>query len=507
MTSGLAKLLPLAVLLAGCSWTFDGDAPELPLLGSPPLESSLVRLNDGPVYLSAIVAGKDGQPWLALQEDKKSIKLRSLGPDGAAQTLTGDQFIIRYRAFYTWVYGAAPTDGSPRADKLFIVSAGQKTPADEFDFPLGAGALVVGGNEVVMIYAPLPSVMKVDHATVYRTDHSFQRDIPLPDLDSAQTLGGTFFNGDGSLYFDKARCSEGCAAPSDADDADRGGTERRVLTGHSTVSDVDYPLGPQPRRLLYYEPTAARRQFITCGSNGLNVVPLVPSTANPARVLDDAACASPFFQYLRLTNADGTSTLYLYYMIGEELRRVPINGSRPPERAFDRDIVRVLGVGGDETVLYSQDPDNKYIYGVGDGWIGDWRFATRGRLFYLSGDRKKMRWLENAAQGGGIGELRSAPIGGAATPLARNVYNYDELDGGRLLAAANHAYRGTQNRIVVIDDTRKEARWVADRADDYSFIPGSTDLLVDIVTGASTSDLVRVPLPPDPYAAVDGGSD
>ncbi|MEO6951670.1 MAG: hypothetical protein ABI321_07645 [Polyangia bacterium] len=503
----MAKLLALVFLLAGCNWTFDSDAPAFPLLGSPPLESSLVKLNDGPVYLSAIVLGTDNQPWLALQEDKASIKLRNLGPAGGTQTLMGDQFIIRYRAFYTWVHGPEPTDGSPRADKLQISSAGQTTPPNEFDFPLGAGALVVGGNEAVLIYAPLQTVMTVDHATVYRTDHSFQRDVPLPDVESAQTLGGTFFNGDGSLYFDKARCSEGCASASDVDNADRGGTERRVLTGHSTTSNVDYPLGPQPRRLLYYEPSVAKRQFITCGSNGLDVVPLVPSADNPARVLDDAACASPFFQYLRLTNTDGTTTLYLYYMIGEELRRVPVDGSAPPARAFDRDIVRVLGVGGDQTVLYSQDPDNKYIYGVGDGWIGDWRFANRGRLFYLSGDHKKMRWLENAAQGGGIGELRSAPIGGASTALARNVYDYDELDGGRLLAAANHAYRGTQNRIVVIDDTHKEARWVADRADDYSFIPGSTDLLVDIVTGASTSDLVRVPLPPDPYAAVDGGTD
>ena len=503
-TTRLALTL-LATLATGCSFTFDGEAPEFPLLGTPPLESSLVRLNDGPVYRSAIVQGADGQPWLALQEDKVSIKLRNLGTSGAMQTITGDQFIIRYRAFYTWVYGVAPTDGTPRADKLQIVSAGQTKPPNELDFPLGAGALIVGGNEAVLVYAPLESVTTTDHATIYRADHSFQRDVPLPDVESAQSLGGTFFTGDGKVYFDKARCSAGCASASSLDDSDRDGTELRVLTGHSTTSNVDYPLGPQPRRLIYYEPVAGQRQFITCGSNGLHIVPLVASAMTPARVLDDAACASPFFQYLRLTDSDGTSKLFLYYMIGEELRRVPVDGSAPPARAFDRDVVRALGVSGDGTVLYSQDRDDKYIYGVGDGWIGDWRFANRGRLFYLSGDRKKMRWLENAAQGAGIGDLQSAPIGGQTTHLARNVYTYDELDGGRLLAASNHAYRGTQNRIVVIDDTHKEARWVADRADDYSFIPGSTDLLVDIVTGASTSDLVRVPIPPDPYAA-DGGT-
>ena len=42
-----------------------------------------------------------------------------------------------------------------------------------------------------------------------------------------------------------------------------------------------------------------------------------------------------------------------------------------------------------------------------------------------------------------------------------------------------------------------ERDWaVVDRASQYNFIPGSNDIIADIVTGASSYDLVRVPIPP-----------
>ena len=48
----------LCVALCGCSFTFDDDSPDLPLLGAPPSLSSLQKLNNGPVYGSAIVSGR-----------------------------------------------------------------------------------------------------------------------------------------------------------------------------------------------------------------------------------------------------------------------------------------------------------------------------------------------------------------------------------------------------------------------------------------------------------------
>ena len=223
----------------------------------------------------------------------------------------------------------------------------------------------------------------------------------------------------------------------------------------------------------------------------------MPSDANPPRLLDETACASDLFSFQRLKRDDGTTSIQLFYIIGDrELRRVPVDGSAPPARVIERDIKRVLTIADAATVIYSEDPSDRYIYMVGDGWIGDWRFMDRGRAANVSSDRKRVHFLENAAQSAGIGDLSSAPIGGVVVRLARNVYQYDEIAPLRLLAAANHAFRGTQNRIILIDEEHGQAHWVVDQASRYSFIPGSTDLLVDIVTGASSSDLVRVPLPP-----------
>jgi hypothetical protein len=37
---------------------------------------------------------------------------------------------------------------------------------------------------------------------------------------------------------------------------------------------------------------------------------------------------------------------------------------------------------------------------------------------------------------------------------------------------------------------------VASQAAEYVHIPGSSDLLIDVVSGPSTYDIVRVPVPP-----------
>jgi len=494
----MRRVLPLALLgLTACSFTFDGGAPDFPLVGMPPSLGSLQKFNNGPVYSSAIVRGKDAAYWLSLQEEPKKLRVLRLTAPNDELTLEGDQFLIRWRAFFIWMQGEAPADpAQPRPATLRILSAGDPAPPVEFAFPLGMGQLIIGGAEEVFAYAgPNVSTLPAGSATyeIIRKDGSFRRTIGFAGP-GAPSLNGTFYNGDGEIFFDRSGCQEGCMT--DANDADLMGLERRSVVGHSTLAELDYDLGLQPRRIFLYEPSRTRRQFITCGSNGLRVLPIVPGEQNPALVLDEAACASELFSLLRIEQPDKSTKLQLYYMIGRELRTVPIDGSRPPERALDREVERVLGIYGNGLVLYSQDPEDRYIYGVGDAWFGDWRFGDRARLIYLSRDREHVRFLENSARSGGIGDLQSAPIGGEVTQLARNVFQYDELADGRLLAASNHAFRGTQNRIVIIDEPRGEARWVVDQASRYGFIPESNDLIVDIVTGASTSDLVRVPIPP-----------
>ncbi len=327
--------------------------------------------------------------------------------------------------------------------------------------------------------------------TIYRRHSPLSRTVPLVNGNN-HGLSGSFFSSDGTYFYERASCGTSCPP------ADETGTFPAPIriVAHSTTEEHDIDLGLLPQQFLYYERSAGRKQFITCGADGVRVVPLEPSDTNVARVLDDTPCAADYFALQRVTLTDQSTRIELFYTIGRELRRVPLSGSEPPQRALDRDVERVLSVYDPGLIVYSQDTANRYIYGVGDGWIGDWRFMNRGRGVYVNKEKQRVHFLENAAQAGGIGNLCAAPIGGAVSKEARNVYQFDELDDGRILAAANHAFRGTQNRVILIDEDKGEARWVADQATRYSFIPGSTDLLVDIVTGASSADLVRVPLPP-----------
>lgn len=501
-TSRMRCLAWLACALsAGCSITIDDNDPGLPLVGSPPSVGSLRKYNNGPVLSSAIVSGRDGAYWLSLQEEKGKLRVVRLSEPEAEFEITGDQFAIRWRAFYTWVAGTPPTDSTmPTPAKLKVVSAGAVDRAVEFDKPLGIGSLFIGGADDVYAYSP--SKGRSETYELVRLDGKPKRDIPLPNGPDSADLSGSFFNGNGQLFFDRGACTAGC----DADSSDPEGIIRRNLRAHYTDRERDVDLGPQPSRFFLYEPqnAFATRRLFTCSSDGVRIVPLEPSDQNPPRVLDDAPCASNVFSLLRVTDPDGTQQIDLFYLIGHQLRRVRIDGSRAPQAVLDYDVERVLAVYGLDKVLYSQDKSDRYIYGVGDAWLGNWRFADRARLIYLTNDEKHVTYLENSAQSGGIGDLTWAPLEGASQRLVRNVYQYDELGDGRLLAASNHAFRGTQNRIVIVNEDRTEVRWVADQASQYGFIPGSSDLLVDIVTGASTSDLVRVPIPPS--TAVDGGT-
>jgi hypothetical protein len=130
-----------------------------------------------------------------------------------------------------------------------------------------------------------------------------------------------------------------------------------------------------------------------------------------------------------------------------------------------------------------------------DGWVGDWRFMERGHAASFSADRKRLRWIEHTDNPQQIGDLMSAPRNGAATLLARNTSQYAEAPDGRVLAITNHWTEGAQNRLIAIDESAKVATWVADRADDYIAIPGSNDLLVELVNDHGDYDLMRVAMP------------
>jgi hypothetical protein len=147
-----------------------------------------------------------------------------------------------------------------------------------------------------------------------------------------------------------------------------------------------------------------------------------------------------------------------------------------------------------------------------DGWLGERQVMERGSHPAFSRDGRRLRWLEHTADIDGIGELRSVGVsedgvpGDAPLRLALNVVQYEELDDGRVLVADDHATTGPHNRVIVIDEAARTARWVSPAAaGGFIVIPGSGDVLVRQPRDDGGEDLVRVPIPPRAGASPPGG--
>jgi hypothetical protein len=154
---------------------------------------------------------------------------------------------------------------------------------------------------------------------------------------------------------------------------------------------------------------------------------------------------------------------------------------------------RWLTTAPDGEFVYSRDSATRYTGGAGDGWIGDWRFMERGRTirFNLAGDR--IFFLEHAATIGNYGDLHS--VGNDDVLLATNVHAFAVLPDDRVLAVENAVYAGAWNRLVVIDQAERIKRWVVPSAADFVMVPGGKEMIVDVVSGASGYDILRVPTP------------
>ena len=137
----------------------------------------------------------------------------------------------------------------------------------------------------------------------------------------------------------------------------------------------------------------------------------------------------------------------------------------------------------------------------------------RGRGVDFSSDGTRLRWLEHTALAGGAGDMLSMaaadlPKEPNVTPLllAKNAKQYADLGKGHVLVAANQAFLGTQNRVILVDEPNQVAYWVADSASRFEFLYGTTDLLIGVVTGVAGTNWVRIPLPQLPSAS-DAGTD
>lgn len=472
--------LLVAAGAAGCSFIFDDSAPEVPLLGDPIPPELFPKLNVEPARDALIMTDRDDHPWVAMPaaapltlipppQQRDTVRLLRLDADGAGDSrdekeLSADHINLSYHALYL----VEPPTGAAKADptqptRVTVFFPGLPPLAQMFTFPSGTEQLSIDyGADAVFLYwvrkSPDPRVF------VTRTDGSFQRALPPPKgYDAATTTSPVrvFLSGSGERVFMQ-----------DGDGR---------LTVHSTRDETSLDLGVQPVNFVFDNP---QENLLVCSEAGLR---RVAADGSGAAMLDTAPCDTDI---LRVSGA------VVYYKSGSSLRSVRIDGSTPPQQAWAGPIGQLLAVSTKYGLVYSLESPITYGTGIGDGWIGDWQFMQRGRRPSFSGDGTRLRWLENAARTDSSGDLTSATLADhVVLHLSRNVRTTSELADGRLLAISNAAFKGTQNRLIVIDEASRTARWVVDSARDYLRIPGSQDLLVKIVVGQLGFDIRRVPIP------------
>ncbi|HEX2572087.1 MAG TPA: hypothetical protein VH877_21260 [Polyangia bacterium] len=483
---GLVVLLGLSLGLgatAGCSYTFDADKTDITLIGDPPPLDRYRKINPNPVTGTTIVQGSDGVPWVVLQEPlplggdttTSRFRLVRLADPPAEEMLEARDIRIRYRAFYL-------LDGDPKGQdpiKLTIHTAGDPPSADAvFMMPPGMPFLLIGGprDDVFLYAAQTPDTASYQ---VLRRDGTVLRTLPIPEGVEPMNLGGraTFvLSPDGTLLLV------------------RDGKQR--LRAYSTMDETPpTDLGTRPSFFYYL---SGSKTVLTVGDDGIHRV----------RVSDGYDVP---LEPEKVDSLEGGAFGRYYYIVGNELRRVPTDGSAPPE-VVQEGALQLFAFAPNGAPVYSRDPRDRYFAGASDGWIGDWNFMERGRYVTFNYRERRMRWLEHAARDGGVGDLMSVRLdenarqGGPRLRLARNVSQYDDLDlsdpngpdRGRLMVIENQAFTGPQSRMVVIDETSRTAEWLVPRAVSYRTIPdGTDDLMVDVVHDdtALTFDVYRVPLP------------
>lgn len=472
----------LIIFCAACSFTFDGEEADVVLVGPPPALDGYPRLNRAAASGYAVLRDPAGAPVAMINETPIRAGLGDLTPTPGAQPLPQTWRLVALQgppAEETLTFNGVSFIG----DTLYLFTRGQgandpttlviRPPCagcSGSTFPLPPRSSVIPSERA---FAVLELVADATQFTLLRVDGSFARTLPLPaGTDPLRPLDESAF------FFDRAGSNLFVQGPDGS------------VVIYSTTTDAITRPGLKLGRLLL-----DGKFLYSCGKGGLVQVPW---QGGEAAVLDESACDGSLFGFvdqelLYLARPRGVAEL--------QLRAVSVSPVQTPVVRLASAPGQVLAVDGDAVsgaILYSKDAPTRFGGGIGDGWLEGRRFMERGRApsFSVTGGPPRLRWLEGAATSDGVGELRSAPLAGDEPPLrlALNVRLYDEIAPGRLLVISNAAFRGVQNRLIVIDEAARAARWVADGARDFLYIPGTRDMLVRVVTGPG-SDIRRLPIP------------
>ena len=463
--------------LAGCTFEWNSGAPPYPLTGEVPALDSFEKLNNVPAARASIVTGVDGAPWALFCEfwtgnisgsgnarNCKRYHLHALGGTSvppcaprcteAAHTdelLDADAFAVRQKAIFLLRDAA---DGNSRTVVLHRYGDANDVA---FVMPPGRAALVPDDEADVFVY--WITEPPATHYDVFRRDRKYQLTLPVPSGANVMNPG----------TFDLLLTRDGSALVV-ADPA-------TGLTVYSTLDGSSMLLSPTAPTLFFIDDVNAA--VVTAGDDGLRSIPLA---GGPATVLSEKIGDT-----LQVIGED------VFWPDSAGLFWVRLDGSVPPT-LIAAGGARILATTPDGQVVYSRDSAIRYARGAGDGWIGDWRFMERGKSVQFAPDGKRLYFLEHAATVGDFGDLTSADLGGLPQLLSINVHNFAVTGDGRVLAIENAVFAGAWNRLVVIDENANTKKWVVPSAADFVMVPGGDQMLVDVVSGASGYDILRVPV-------------
>lgn len=511
-----------------CSATFDSDADDVRIVGRPYDQAALFsvdgfRLRDGPRSVR-LLRGRDGGQWLAAQRTTAPVELHLFRLDPPRTHLWYRAGVIAENA-EQGVYTLVDIPKSPdRPGALTFVPVGGEARSEV----LPPGYVLHKIRQGTPFLSNAPADPRQVLIVRYREGEPPERwSFPWPRDAKGLPLHieGPAGGGEYLVYHVEdfrlrlRRLATGEELPISSYYYWGAALDKVLYEGVSGMAIYDpqqrqgFPVG---EKIYWLDPSrellaSARHQVaIGCSDQGLRALSLqTPPGASPVRVLDSRFCSGA-----QLIAGDRVR-----YFAGRLVQELPLSArfvDPPPlapeqrERARCRSGQRVYSLppGGalPETDLdLVNDPTDGQ-----DAWIDGWQVSERAYEVTLSADCRRVRWKERADRVGGRGELFSATIpGGRRLRLGRNVGYYRELPDGRVLLSDNLTVPGVQNRVLLIDEDRREAQLLLDSVPflrNAEEVPDGRGLLLEVhaseradvlVSYDETAiTLVHVPVPP-----------
>ena len=521
---GFLTWLLTAVTLAGggCSQVLDPDVLDVQPVPDLPMASAPLQVK-GALKDAAVMQGKDGAPWVAVKvADGAAVVLQQLAAPFARQLLPVDKVafpaapaqsictVVKQPIDGSYLVGLRrPGDDSVVTAQLLgspVLLCGQRTVAT---YATGIDPTYIEvvrrrtSGEVVRLRLPWPHAANPDWDQGPRGFDENEQVLVTIDGDYRTLL----YYLDSNVRVDLGPVYLGGPAAGHYIYVDYDGFVHAYVIAEQRALDLGFRLSPDGQLMGFDVDNLA---VLTCDWDGVRAIAIQPArSGSPVvatqRLLDPEPCHAEYSTLASRTKS-------LVYNHGADLRAVPLDGSSPPRLLNRQGSQQIFNICQDQAVAYSLDPPERYGKGVGDGWVGSFRFMERGRDARFAPDCQRLRFKEHAASLRKLGELRSqvlSPGGWWDTApmlrLARNVGFYQEQPDGRLLVADNLAVIGDQDRVSLIDEDQRTTRELLHGVGTLTgalplgtYFPGVSDLLLEVDTPEldNLRYLIYLPIPP-----------